>query len=251
MIINSHFEKVSFEQYKKDRLENLIVSCSLEYFINNGIFPKSTSGVESYGILDEMALKNSIDINGDSINSARLIQLIKREYDNIKLPERSNDFCLGYDFFIPFEITTKLSGVYPIKVPTGIRIVYDLEKINSSNYSGLFLFPRSSTGIKKGINLSNCIGVIEPDYFKANNEGHIIASLSPIIDTDIARMLNNRDDDDHMNISPTVFNTSDRFIQGVFMPVCLTEEEASKLDNRDPSVNETGLREGGLGSTGN
>ena len=42
----------------------------------------------------------------------------------------------------------------------------------------LLIFARSSLGLKKGLMLSNSVGVIDSDYFNNdNNEGHIIFPL--------------------------------------------------------------------------
>jgi dUTPase len=42
----------------------------------------------------------------------------------------------------------------------------------------LFIFPRSSLGIKKGLMMSNGVGVIDADYYNnPDNEGHIMVPL--------------------------------------------------------------------------
>lgn len=43
-------------------------------------------------------------------------------------------------------------------IPTGL--IVEIEKSNL----GLFLYPRSGMALKKGLNLSNCVGVIDCDY---------------------------------------------------------------------------------------
>lgn len=244
MVVNAHFEKVSFSEYVKARMDNMVFSSCLPYLVENGIFPSDTMPANPIGVEDEKKLRENI-IPG-SIDEARLHQLFKKEYNCIKLPERKTEFCLGYDFFIPCDIDTKASCVFPINIPTGIRCIFDLHEMNPDNFSGLFLFPRSSTGIKKGFSLSNCIGVIEPDYHLAENQGHIIASLTPNIDSELATIFNNT----YSENDNKIFKAGDRFVQGVFLPVTVTPDEANRLEQRDPMVNDFGTRSGGIGSTG-
>ena len=75
------FEKVSFEQFKKDWLDTF-----------------NTEGL-------------SDDYNID--------QLMHEMYDNIKLPKRATTGSAGYDFFAP--ATIKLPKDFAVKIPTGIR----------------------------------------------------------------------------------------------------------------------------------
>ena len=49
----------------------------------------------------------------------------------------------------------------------------------------LLVVPRSGLGFKYGIKLSNTIGVIDADYCDADNEGHIIISLENPSDVDV------------------------------------------------------------------
>ena len=80
---------------------------------------------------------------------------------------------------------------------------------------------RSSMGVKHGITLTNGIGVIDSDYYHADNEGHILV-----------RVVNGGD-------HPVTIRQGERFRQGVFLPYGLAEEQDA------PEV-----RHGGFGSTG-
>ena len=80
------FEKVSFEQFKKDFLENT-------YFYK---------GYED---------SDFIDIE------------VKRVYDLIRLPERKTKKSAGHDFHIPFNIS--LSPNQDCLIPTGIRCIME------------------------------------------------------------------------------------------------------------------------------
>ena len=139
--------------------------------------------------------------------------MIRAAYDMIILPKRSTVGAIGYDFFSPLSFA--LTEKYPvILIPTGIRVHMD-------QGVGLFLMPRSGLGFKTGMSLSNTIGLIDPDYYYADNEGHIMAKLERgFKDLDI--------------------DAGDRFMQGVFIPCLTTSEE---------SLNCT-VRTGGFGSTG-
>lgn len=136
-------------------------------------------------------------------------------YETLKLPSRSTQGSVGYDFYYPYDDITLLPGE-TISVYTGVRCMID------DGY-GLFIFPRSSYGINYKIKLDNTIGVIDPDYYYSNNEGVIIVSLT-------------NTGDKNMEI-----HKGDKFCQGVFLAVGLAEEDDTiTLDKRN----------GGIGSTG-
>lgn len=237
MIMNAHFEKISYEQYVKDRLEYLDYGTNKEYLSANGVFDKDIDNKWSRLAENSGVFKFKDEIKIGSTYEAALLQLFSKEYDGIKLPERSSVLSLGYDFVIPFNIDHTFSyKTKPLVIPTGIRCVYDLESIDATTFSGLFLYPRSSTGIKKGLSLANGVAVIEPDYFLAKNEGHLL----------IALVHNNNVDDSEVEVP--LFHAGDRFAQGVFFPVGVTMEDADDINNRDRSI---GSRTGGIGSTGN
>lgn len=82
------FHKVSFNQFKKDWIDN---------------FPM---------LQDEMLDDDFVDNH------------VRKIYDNIKLPKRATMNSAGYDFFSPMSFTLE-PGEY-IKIPTGIRCeMYD------------------------------------------------------------------------------------------------------------------------------
>ena len=85
----------------------------------------------------------------------------------------------------------------------------------------LMLFPRSGLGFKHQVRLANTVGVIDADYFHADNEGHILVMLV--------------NGGDHK----VTLHPGERFCQGIFLPYGLAEEEEV-----------TGERSGGFGSTG-
>ena len=84
-----------------------------------------------------------------------------------------------------------------------------------------YIFARSGLGIKNGITLPNCVGVIDSDY-----RGEIIVALTNLSDT------------------PYTIQPGDRVAQLVISPV--VQAQISLVDKLD----ETGRGAGGFGSTG-
>ncbi|MGN0778783.1 MAG: dUTP diphosphatase [Aristaeellaceae bacterium] len=131
---------------------------------------------------------------------------------DIPLPRRATQGSAGYDFTCPATVT--LAPGQQAVIPTGVRV---------SIAPGWVLLncPRSSLGRRHGIRLANTIGVIDSDYYGADNEGHILVMLV--------------NGGDH---SVTIAR-GERFCQGIFVPFGLAEE---------PEV--LTQRSGGFGSTG-
>jgi dUTP pyrophosphatase len=84
------------------------------------------------------------------------------------------------------------------------------------------VYPRSSLGIKKGLMMSNGVGVIDRDYYNnENNEGHIMVPLYNFKD------------------EPVVVEKFERIAQGLFQTFLKT--------SNDHPVSQT--RQGGFGSS--
>lgn len=130
----------------------------------------------------------------------------------IPLPQRATAGSAGYDFICPADIT--LQPGEAVTIPTGIRCEMQPGWV-------LMLFPRSGLGFKHQVRLANTVGVIDADYFRAANEGHIMV-----------RIVNGGD-------HAVSIAKGERFCQGVFLPHGLAEEETV-----------TAQRSGGFGSTG-
>lgn len=151
--------------------------------------------------------KVSIDqFNKDTNNNNNTI------YEDIILPKRATTGSAGYDFVCPFNITIKPGQ--NIKIPTGIRCQMEEGYV-------LNIYPRSSFGIKHQMFLSNTVGIIDSDYYYANNQGHIIISIINMGEHDI------------------IINKGERFVQGIFLKFYTVQEE---------EINSS--RHGGFGSTG-
>lgn len=134
---------------------------------------------------------------------------LKEEWDVIKLPVRATTGSAGYDFFMPLDLSavSKDSFVFP----TGIRCRIAPGWV-------LMCMPKSGLGFKYGTALDNTIGVIDSDYYNSDNEGHIMAKM-------------------HSD-KPVQIQQGKSFMQGVFLPFGITEEDACD-----------GVRNGGFGST--
>ena len=121
-------------------------------------------------------LKNVLNIEDD-------------HYSDIKLPLRATSGSAGYDFYSPIDFELKPGEI--IKVPSGIRCKIDDGYV-------LQIYPRSSLGFKYQMALLNTVGIIDSDYYNADNEGHIIVGIV------------NRGD------KVVSIKKGDRFVQGVF-----------------------------------
>lgn len=86
----------------------------------------------------------------------------------------------------------------------------------------LILHVRSSIGIKRGLTLSNCTGVIDKDFYSnPDNDGNICFVLQ-----------NNTD-------KKQVIEKGERVMQGIFMPFLIADDDET-----------TAERLGGIGSSG-
>ena len=138
---------------------------------------------------------------------------IKKIYESIILPERKTMGSAGYDFISPLSF--KLLPNTVINIPTGIRA-----KINDGWV--LMIYMRSGLGFKHGLRLINSTGIIDSDYYDADNMGHIHIKL--INDSSLKHTVE--------------IGEGDGISQGVFIPYGLTKNDRS-----------SGVRIGGFGST--
>ena len=140
-----------------------------------------------------------------------LLGISDDSYKDVKIPCRATKGSAGYDFYSP--ITVALKPGESAKIPTGIRCKIDDGYV-------LQIYPRSSLGFKYQMSLLNTVGIIDSDYFNADNEGHIIVGIINRGNMDL------------------VINKGDRFVQGIFYKYYLAKEEDNKQE-----------RHGGFGST--
>ena len=138
-------------------------------------------------------------------------EILKIQWEQIKLPKRATGGSAGYDFYLPYPFFLKKGATATI--PTGIRV--DIQPGWC-----LILLPRSSLGFKFGMRFLNIPPLIDSDYFFAENEGHIMAKIT----TD----------------SNMCLQQGDRFMQGVLIPHGVVREDLPIEVKRS----------GGFGSTG-
>ena len=139
---------------------------------------------------------------------------IKYLSDKAIKPEYSTDGSLGMD------LSAALTE--PVTMKPGDRMLIPLGfSIQIPTGFGAFIFPRSGLSYKKGISMSNCVGVIDPDY-----TGEVMVSAI------------NHSKEDY------IINPGDRIAQLLFLPV----EKANFVEADELDDTERGG--GGFGSTG-
>ena len=134
--------------------------------------------------------------------------------DNPIVPKRATEGSAGYD----------LSSIETIVIEPGdIQLIPTGLKVRMPKGEALFIFPRSSLAIKKGLMMSNSVGIIDADYYNnSENEGHI---MIPLI---------------NIKSVPVTILKGERIAQGIFLRYEKTSE--------DETENITRL--GGFGSSG-
>ncbi len=93
----------------------------------------------------------------------------KETYSQLLLPKRATAGSAGYDFFAPTDIFVAPGET--VKIATGIRVKIDEGWV-------LKIYPRSSLGFKYRLTLNNTVGIIDSDYYHADNEGHIYIKMT-------------------------------------------------------------------------
>lgn len=134
-------------------------------------------------------------------------------YEKIRLPRRATKGSAGYDIYTPVTYTLKPGE--SVKIPTGIRV-----KIENGWF--LSVFPRSGLGFKFRLQMDNTVGIIDSDYFFAENEGHIFVKVT----------------NDSREGKSVVLEAGTAFCQGIFLEYGITIDDETE-----------GIRTGGLGST--
>lgn len=130
------------------------------------------------------------------------------------IPTRGSKYSAGYDFSIIVDEDTEIKPMERVMFHTGIKCI-----INDDEY--LAIHVRSSIGIKKGVMLPNCTGIIDSDYASTGYDIGI-----PLI---------------NVTDKPIVIKRGvHRVAQGIIQKYLLTD---------DDSVSQQ--RIGGYGSTGN
>jgi len=139
---------------------------------------------------------------------------IRRLRPSVPLPAYQTDGAAGFDLAASEDLIVEPGAI--ALVPTGLVI-----KVPDGYFLGIFA--RSSTPLRRGLIVSNGVGVIDADYCGANDEIKI-------------QVLN-------VTTQPVAINAGDRIAQGLFLPVARAGWVETNEDLR------TGSR-GGFGATG-
>lgn len=109
----------------------------------------------------------------------------------VTLPTRGSKKSAGYDFYTTKDYTIKPGAT--VLIQTGVKAYMPEDEV-------LYLFVRSSIGIKKSLMLPNSVGVIDSDYYNnPDNEGEILGALH------------------NYGTKTITIKQGERFMQGVFM----------------------------------
>ena len=138
------------------------------------------------------------------------------EEKGINLPERKTRCSAAYDIEAAEDVVVPSfkKGMKPTLVATGLKAYMQDDEV-------LYLYAKSSGFPKKGIVLSNCVGVIDGDYYEnETNDGHIMFSI-----------INLKDEDLHIK-------KGDSIGQAMFSKYLVADDD-----------NATGVRKGGFGSS--
>ena len=138
------------------------------------------------------------------------------ENKGINLPERKTKCSAAYDIEAAEDIVVPSfkKGMKATLVPTGLKAYMQEDEV-------LYLYAKSSGFGKKGIMLSNAVGVIDGDYYEnEDNDGHIMFAFFNVKDEDIE------------------IKKGDCIGQGMFQKYLVTDDDEA-----------AGERTGGFGST--
>ena len=149
-----------------------------------------------------------IDCIGGNVVAAGML------YSNVVLPKRATASSAGYDIITPVSFT--LQPGESVKIPTGLRIKMQPGWM-------LLILPKSGLGTRFRLQLDNTAGLIDPDYYSAANEGHIMVSIT----------------NDSRSQKTLTVDEGKAFVQAVLVPYGITEDDSAE-----------GVRVGGFGSTG-
>lgn|SRR5690554_805145 len=132
---------------------------------------------------------------------------------NINLPKRATKHSAGYDIESAKDYVINPGEIQMID--TGIKVCMNDNEV-------LMIYPRSSLGIKKGLTMSNAVGIIDKDYYNnSNNEGHIMIPLF------------------NFSQEKALIQKGERIAQGIFQTYLTTSDDTVQIE-----------RTGGFGSSG-
>lgn len=132
----------------------------------------------------------------------------------VTLPTRKTIGSAGYDFRCPYSYTLNAGETVVFK--TGVKACMNRNEV-------LYIYIRSSLGIKHKLALTNGTGIIDSDYYNnPDNEGHIMLAI-----------INKGD-------KPLTLAKNERIAQGIFYKFLLADDDTQATKQE---------RSGGFGST--
>lgn len=137
------------------------------------------------------------------------------ENKSITLPKRSTAQAAGYDLAAGEDtlVPAYCPGVQPTLIPTGLKAYCQPDEF--------YMIVNRSSGSKKGLVLSNGIGIIDADYYNnPTNDGHIHVTVFNVSGKDL------------------VIKKGERIAQAIFQKFLTVDNDKA-----------TGARKGGFGST--
>ena len=140
---------------------------------------------------------------------------LKKLRENAHIPTRGSSAAAGYDLYACLDEPVVIEPHTTVKIGTGITAALP---------DGYFAacFARSGLASRQGLRPANCVGVIDADYFGAQNEGHIHIKI-----------VNANEEGKTLTV-----RKGEAFAQGIFLPFGITvDDDASEV------------RTGGFGST--
>ena len=177
---------------------------------------------------------------------------LEQAYYQIKLPEAKTLDSAGFDFYAPFHIDIYSDS--KVRIPTGIRwICEDEELVQYGTRFGFYLqlVPRSSLGCKYRLQLSNTVGIIDADYWKSDNGGHILVDIYRPSMLEVVTSWYTNDENGILNMvsfpkrghdafdnEVLTIEAGSAFVQGIIQPYVKLPEYTRKE-----------VRNGGFGST--
>lgn len=183
------FEKIDRDQFRRDFLDSYLY----------GNLARAVDKIEK--------------VENRDLRARNLADMI---WDKLVLPKRGTIGSAAYDFFFPLEM--RLDPGVTIDIPTGVA--WNVSNEKNDNFV-LFIFSRSSIGIRYNIIQPNLVSVIDKDYYGcAKNGGHIHIHLQ------------------NTGSDMAILHANTGYAQGVITKFYLTEDDET-----------TAIRTGGFGST--
>jgi len=136
-------------------------------------------------------------------------------HHDIDLPVRADERSAGYDFYCPIDIMLH---------PGEKKIIFTDVKAYMLPDEVLSIYPRSSMGIKKGLMLSNTVGVIDSSYYEnESNDGNIGL---PLLNTSGKGL---------------VIKAGERVAQGIFTKYLVADQDNTLSDTRTGGIGSSGV----------